>query len=565
VIRPPQWPGGAAPERIRADLVIVGSGVAGLSAALAASESPRAEALRIVLITPGRIGLDGASALAQGGIAAALDPSDSPALHALDTRQAGAGLTVEERVQWLAADGPDRVRELERLGVRFDRDADGSLALGLEGAHSRRRIVHALGDRTGWEVSRVLAEAVLRRPGIRILEGWTATDLLLEGDAHPRFEASGGPRRVAGIAMRDGNDRRADLRAPIVLLATGGAGRLYLRSTVSPFAMGDGLAMAARAGAHLDGMEFVQFHPTALRVDADPLPLVTEALRGEGAILVDGRGRPVVTGDAPGRGGLASRDRVARLLWSRMEAGDEVFLDAREAVGSDLARRFPGVYAHCREHGIDPVREPIPVTPAAHYQMGGIAVDADGRSTLPGLRAAGEVASTGVHGANRLASNSLLEGLVYGRRAGHAARRDLQAGRSAGTNGEARWTAPTAPAAQTGPAAPAAPSAWKRGRPAADTQRSGADLLLALRTLLWEGAGVIRSQYGLRRTLDGLDGIEREAQAAGGATEARLRGPTLVARAIAQAALDRPCSVGSHFRSDEVLEAASAVPAQRVS
>jgi L-aspartate oxidase len=552
VIRPVHGPGGAAPERIRADLVIVGSGVAGLSAALAASEASRDEPLRIALVTPGRIGMDGASALAQGGIAAALDPSDSPALHALDTLRAGAGLTVEERVQWLAADGPDRVRELERLGVRFDRDADGGLALGLEGAHSRRRIVHALGDRTGWEVSRVLAEAVLRRPGIRILEGWTATDLLMDGEDHSRFGAPGGNRRVAGIAVRDADGRPGEILAPLALLATGGAGRLYLRSTVSPFAMGDGLAMAARGGAHLDGMEFVQFHPTALRVNADPLPLVTEALRGEGAILVDGRGRPVVTGDAPGRGGLASRDQVARLIWSRMEAGDDVFLDARSAVGGDLPRRFPGVCARCREHGIDPVRELIPVTPAAHYQMGGIAVDADGRSTLPGLRAAGEVAFTGVHGANRLASNSLLEGLVYGRRAGHAAREDLEAGTVSRALAAPPRTAPVGP--------------WAGDRaPAARTGRSVADLLLSLRTLLWEGAGVIRSESGLRHTLDGLDGIEREARGTGAATDAHLRGPLLVARAIARAALERRHSVGSHFRSDEVPRVASATSVRRVS
>jgi L-aspartate oxidase len=354
-------------SHLQADLVVVGSGVAGLSAALAAASDagPRG-GIRIVVLTPGRFGGDGASSLAQGGIAAAVDPEDSAALHVLDTQRAGAGLTVAERVEILAGEGPERVRELARMGVRFDRDPGGALALGLEGAHSKRRIVHALGDRTGWEVTRVLSEEALRCPALRIVEGAHVTELL----GGP--EGSGAPS-VAGVRFVDPDGVAREVHAPLILLATGGACRLFLRTTAPHFALGDGLAMAAAAGARLDGMEFVQFHPTALRVNADPLPLVTEALRGEGATLVDASGSRLflpAVGGAPSEpmssGDLASRAEVARRLWIAMQAGVEPFLDARTTVGNAFPHRFPGVYRLCLAHGIDPVRDLIPVTPAAH-------------------------------------------------------------------------------------------------------------------------------------------------------------------------------------------------------
>ncbi|TVP42166.1 MAG: FAD-dependent oxidoreductase [Gemmatimonadales bacterium] len=551
---------------MEADLVVVGSGVAGLAAALAAaSEAEFAGGIRILLLTPGRFGGDGASTLAQGGIAAAVDPGDSPALHALDTRRAGAGLTVAERVGILAAEGPERVRELARMGVRFDREPGGALALGLEGAHSRRRIVHALGDRTGWEVTRVLAEAALRCPGLRILEGAHVTDLILNSGPAGSVTGGGpGRRPVAGVRYLDPDGETGEVHAPLTLLATGGACRLFLRTTAPHFALGDGLALASRAGARLEGMEFVQFHPTALRVDADPLPLVTEALRGEGAALVDGSGRRLFDPDADGpapvgaaSGDLASRAEVARRLWLAMQEGVEPFLDARKAIGTAFPDRFPGVYRLCLAHGIDPVRDLVPVTPAAHYHMGGVAVDAWGRSTVAGLRAAGEVASAGIHGANRLASNSLLEGLVYGKRAGQGAVRDLVDGCP---DGRAPLGSP-APCESRPPAESRAISLAP-----APTARPDADLLAEVRTLLWEGVGVVRDARGLRGVLSGLERIEAEANRPGqpgqgpeegAAPSGAIARAVLVGRAMATAALARDVSLGSHLRSDSRVEAPS--------
>jgi len=564
---------------LEADLVVVGSGVAGLAAALAAASEAESEGgIRILVLTPGRFGVDGASTLAQGGIAAAVHPGDSPALHALDTRRAGAGLTVIERVEILAAEGPERVRELARMGVRFDREPGGDLALGLEGAHSRRRIVHALGDRTGWEVTRVLAEAALQCPGVRILEGAHVTGLVMGGDTtgsgqdgSGRNGASAAPFSVAGVRYTDPEGETGEVHAPLTLLATGGACRLFLRTTAPHFALGDGLALAAGVGARLDGMEFVQFHPTALRVDADPLPLVTEALRGEGAALVDASGHRILDSPVSGvgssghgsggraSGDLASRAEVARRLWLAMQEGVEPFLDARETVGNAFPDRFPGVHRLCLAHGIDPVRDLIPVTPAAHYHMGGVAVDAWGRSTVTGLRAAGEVASTGIHGANRLASNSLLEGLVYGRRAGQSAVRDLASGRLAapapvpGFPGPA--SAPGERTARSGLGAGSGPSADAGAHRA--PVRSDADLLLELRTLLWEGVGVVRDASGLRGVLAGLNRIE--SQASSGAISRAV----LVGRAMATAALARDVSLGSHLRSDALAEAPTRAAARR--
>ena len=496
-----------------ADVVVVGSGVAGLAAAL---ELVREEGdLRVLVLTRGALGGQSASSLAQGGVAAALGPSDSPALHARDTELAGNGLARPDLVRTLTHEGPERVRELIRMGVRFDRTQSGEISLGLEGAHSRHRVLHARGDRTGAEVTRALTSAVRAAPRIRVLEQMEALELERRGDG------------VQGLLARHrGEESLHHIRAPAILLATGGPGRAFLRTTSPPGLDGDGLAMAARAGARLADLEFVQFHPTALDTRADPLPLVTEALRGAGARLVDAAGRSVV--DPHDGGDLATRDRVARSLWLRIRAGTSVFLDAREALGDRIADAFPGVYALCRRHGVDPRSQPIPVTPAAHYHMGGIEVDGEGRSRVPGLWAVGEVAASGLHGANRLASNSLLEGLVFGPR---AARSMLEA------------FATLAPPSHSPP---------ERVRSDALRAEDFArplppDKVLRIRTLLWDRVGVVREESGLVSALEELDAMEGELPKA---VPLPSRNLLLVARLITRAALLREESLGSHFRSD---------------
>ncbi len=388
------------------DVLVIGSGVAGLSAALAAA--PR----RVLVVTKTAFG-SGSSSWAQGGVAVALGDGDSPALHASDTVAVGVGLNDSEAVRVLTAEGPARARQLLALGARFDRDDDGELALGREAAHSVRRIVHAA-DATGAEIVRTLRTAAVANPTIEVVERSLVLDLLVDPTAP-------GGARVVGALAADADGRLTVYRAGSVVLATGGSGRLYSATTNPIEATADGLALAVRAGATLRDLEFVQFHPTALAAPGvDPLPLVTEALRGEGATIVDETGRRFLTDSHPA-GELAPRDVVARAIAAHQLGGHRVFLDARASLGDRLAERFPTVYTSCLSHGIDARRDLIPVSPAAHYHMGGVATDLDGRTDLPGLFAAGEVATTGVHGANRLASNSLLEGMVFGARAGTAA------------------------------------------------------------------------------------------------------------------------------------------------
>jgi L-aspartate oxidase len=448
-----------APAVEAAEVLVIGAGAAGLTAALGCV--PR----RVVVLTKTRLsasGGGGASVWAQGGVASAVGEDDNPALHAADTLAAGAGLNDASIVRLLTGEGPQRIRALLEMGARFDRDAGGQLALGREAAHSRRRILHAHGDATGAEVVRTLVEAVHHEPAIQVVDRTFALDLLIEDGA------------VVGAAALRPDGRLVHYRAPAVVLATGGAGQLFLHTTNPREATADGLAMAARAGALLVDLEFVQFHPTALApspvpgplapkpvlgLDTSagpaafpgaPLPLLTEALRGEGAVLIDDEGTRFMNGEHPDRE-LAPRDVVARAIWKRLQAGRKVFLDARAAVGERFPQRFPTVFALCRQHGVDPRVEPMPVVPAAHYHMGGVAVDASGRTSLPGLWACGEVAATGAHGANRLASNSLLEALVFGAR---VAADLLAADRAA----PARLVAgPTAASPQTVPAAIAAP------------------------------------------------------------------------------------------------------------
>jgi L-aspartate oxidase len=371
-------------------VVVVGAGIAGLATALSLAPRP------VVVVSKGPLGAEGSTNWAQGGLAAAVGDDDDAEQHAADTVAAGGGLCDEAFVRRFASAAPAAIEQLAAWGARFDRGADGRLELGQEAAHRRRRIVHAEGDGTGREIMRALIAAVRRTPSIAVLEGAEARRLVVEDG------------RIRGVVTAIANQNAA-IATHAVVLATGGVGGLYDVSTNPLGSFGQGLALAARAGAALVDLEFVQFHPTALQAATRPAPLITEAVRGEGAILVDDAGERFMA-DTPGRE-MAARDVVARAIWRQRRAGRQVFLDAR-AIGARFASRFPSVSAICAQHGIDPTRDLIPVRPAAHYHMGGIAVDRAGRSAIDGLWACGEVACTGLHGANRLASNSLTEAVV---------------------------------------------------------------------------------------------------------------------------------------------------------
>lgn len=400
------------------DVAIVGSGAAGISAALAAA----AHGLRVLLITKEGLG-GGATPLAQGGLAAAIGPRDDAALHHQDTLEAGAGLCDPAAVATLVSEAPAEITRLAALGARLERTA-----LHLEGGHSRRRVVHAGGDAAGAEVHRVLRAALLASP-VEILTSAVALDALTGGQGpgswgSGRHGAVGGV--LAGIIADDGTLRPGTVTARAVVLATGGFGQAFATTTSPAGVTGDGLALAARAGAELRDVEFVQFHPTVLWQEASrgQCPLITEALRGAGAVLVDAAGRPVMAGRHP-LGDLAPRDVVSAAMQEQMGAADHLWLDATGLGRAKLERDFPTVTGLCRARGVDPVSEPIPVAPGAHYACGGVRADMDGRTSLAGLYAIGEAASTGVHGANRLASNSLTEALIAGRRAGEELGRRL--------------------------------------------------------------------------------------------------------------------------------------------
>ena len=501
-------------------VVVVGSGVAGLSVALRAARTHEV----VVVTKAGRS--DGSTRWAQGGIAAALDAADSVAAHVADTLRAGAGLADPRAVEVLCAEGRDRVRELIALGIPFDRDGDG-IALGREAAHSARRIVHAGGDATGLAIETGLLDAAATAP-IRWRTDTMLCDLVRDDDG-----------RVVGVDLLTPTGREV-LGADAVVLATGGAGQLFRHTTNPDVATGDGIAAALRAGAAVADLEFVQFHPTALAVPGTPL--VSEAVRGEGAVLRDAEGRRFLLDEHPDAE-LAPRDIVARGIARAMarQGGAPVMLDAT-ALGERLRGRFPGLDAMVRAAGFDWTREPIPVTPAAHYLMGGIATDLHGRTSLPGLFAAGEVARTGVHGANRLASNSLLEGLVFGARV--AAALDV----------------PGAPAdVETAPAA----------LPTAATVAMGDAVeppftRAALRELMWAHAGVERDGVGLRHAAGVLAAWASERADIRGALDATAiedAGMLDVARALVHAALARTESRGAHDRTDHpATDSAQASP-----
>ncbi|TDE93967.1 L-aspartate oxidase [Occultella glacieicola] len=495
-----------------ARVLVIGSGIAGLVAATRIHEEA-AHTHEVVLATKGDLGLSN-TRYAQGGIAAVMFAQDDVEAHIADTLVAGAGLCDPEAVRVLCAEGPARIRDLVAAGVEFDRDTTGEFARGLEAAHSFPRVLHAGGDATGARIEEALT-ARARASAVAIHEHTFLTDLLLSDG------------RVVGARLLDGEAGVLEVRADAVVLATGGAGRLYPYTSNPAVATGDGLAAAARAGAALADLEFYQFHPTTLALPGNFL--VSEAVRGEGAVLRDADGERFMLAVHPGAE-LAPRDVVARAVADRMAAtGAPVYLDAT-AFGADvLARRFPSIDAAVHGAGLDWAREPVPITPAAHYWMGGVVTDLWGRSSLPGLYAVGEVARTGVHGANRLASNSLLEGAVFA----HRAVRALVDPDAAGP-----W--PTRP--PSGASEPAGEPRPRGGT--APFSRA------AVQDVMWDAVGLRRDGAGLARAIRTLDGWAADAPAPHSPAEHEDANLLLLARLTARAALARPASVGAHFRTD---------------
>ncbi len=469
--------------------VIVGAGVAGLSVALGLD--------RAYVVSSKEMG---STWWAQGGIAVALGDGDSPDAHAADTVAVAGGLAVDDAVAALTAGGPEAIERLVRLGAEFDRDEDGDLLLGREGGHHERRIVHADGDATGAEVMRALTQALEAADSVEQIDG-RVVDLARSGD------------RVVGVLTVEGK-RRTVYTAPAVILATGGAGRIYSRTTNPPGVTGDGIMIAARAGARLTDLEFVQFHPTALHAGKDPMPLLTEALRGEGARLVDASGRRFMDQYHP-MAELAPRDIVARAIFWQYDHGSSAYLDARSII--NVHERFPTVTAHALSVDLDPTDSLLPVSPAAHYYMGGIDADTNGRTSVPGLWAVGECASTGVHGANRLASNSLLEGLVFGARVAN----DVASSADADIRG-------------------------------VEVPGDGLELPVVAGPVVEELRGVMWDRVGLIRTGDGLWQARNAIVEMEPVLDRTLAGRNAadLALLITMAALRRSESRGGHYRAD---------------
>lgn len=469
-------------------VIVVGAGIAGLATAL------RLAPLPVTVLTASALRENTSTAWAQGGIAAAVGDDDAPALHQADTEAAGVGLVDTAIAQAVTEAAPDGLRQLDQWGANFDRNADGDWALGLEGAHRRRRVAHIGGDGSGVAILNALISQARSTPSVTIRENTPV---------HRLLTAEGS---VNGVQLDEG-----PLYGRAVVLATGGLSGLYAETTNPLGAVGRGIAMAARAGAAIADAEFVQFHPTAMAVGRDPMPLATEALRGEGAMLVNAAGERLMA-DTSG-GDLAARDVISRRIHTALNAGDRVYLDGRAAIGDAFPERYPAVHAACRATGLDPANELIPIRPAAHYHMGGIAVDDRGRTGVAGLWACGEVACTGLHGANRLASNSLLEGLVFARWIAE----DIAASELRGTHGPTNDITPVVATA-------ACVAPW-------------------IRALMSRSVGVVRDNDRLTRAIDALSMVAFDP----GDPQADH---ALAALFVATAAQRRCESRGGHLRRD---------------
>ena len=494
---------------VRGDFLVIGSGIAGLRAAIAL-----ADAGRVVILTKADP-RESNTGYAQGGIAAAMGADDSPELHATDTIAAGDGLCVPDAVQVLTEDGPRYVRELIDWGAAFDRDGNGQPALGREAAHSVRRVLHAR-DATGREIGRLLWQKVAAHPGVTVFDDALAMALRVRGGT------------CSGAAFIDRDGVVQEVEAGRTLIATGGAGQVFRETTNPAIATGDGIAIAFEAGARVADLEFVQFHPTVLNVEGAPRFLLSEALRGEGARLVNEAGERFVQRYEPA-GDLASRDLVARAIVREVQrTGAPVYLTMAHMDPEYLRRRFPTIAEACRQAGFDLAADRIPISPAAHYVMGGIETDLHGRTSVERLFAAGEAACTGVHGANRLASNSLLEGLVFGARAAAAMTQPLREASFGSRLAEPRET---------------------------DAARDDVPDAMAIRDLMWRHAGLVRSAADLTAAVSRLGGWRRAAEsrraAAPGDRELRrIASLATVGYLIASAALRREESRGGHFRAD---------------
>lgn len=502
------------------DYIIVGSGIAGLSVALAAAQGGK----RSLIVTKSNLE-ESNTRYAQGGIAAAVADGDTTDAHATDTLIAGAGLCDKEAVDVLTADAPARIAELIRLGVPFDRENDGQLELGMEGAHSAHRILHAGGDATGLHIEHTLAEAVRLSSQIIRLERHFATELIVEDG------------RVVGVRLMPETEpsHQFEVRAEFVVLATGGAGQLYRYTTNPSVTTGDGIMLAWQAGAALADLEFFQFHPTALNLPGAPSFLISEAVRGDGAILRNAAGEAFME-RYDSRRELAPRDIVARSIAAEMTlTGQPVYLDATHLGEKVVRHRFPTIYEMCKTYGLDMATQPIPVSPAAHYYMGGILTGKWGETTLPGLFACGEAASTGVHGANRLASNSLLEGLVFGQRiydytvSGHVKALEI-----------ASLETPDMPLTDYPVVAPTV---------LAD---SSIPTLAEVQELMWQQAGLSRHQSGLENALTQLESwqVALEVNKPQDRAGRELANLVELGRLVVHAALIRQESRGAQYRTD---------------